>query len=390
MVPRGALTRSDDLAPLIAAILAISLVGVGLSLTFPLVAIRTEAAGFSGEANGFGTAMSGVATLIVSPFVPALVRTLGVRKLLFAALATGIASLLGLALIANAWWWFPLRFLQGCALTALFVVSEYAVNALSPPDRRGLWVGIYSTSLYLGFAIGPAILALVGTEGALPFYVAIALFVIAGGPIVAAGGRIPGFDEEARAPMLAMVARAPALMGASLLFGAIETGGMGLLPVHALRAGLDAQTGALFVSLVAIGNVAFQLPIGLAADRFDRGRLIAIIAFLGLAGALVLIALDPRSPGFMALLFVWAGLVGGLYMVGLAELGARYRGADLAAANSAFVMFYATGMLVGPPMLGATLDASPRYGLFAGMAALFAAYLAARAMIAWRRRREAP
>ena len=63
-------------------------------------------------------------------------------------------------------------------------------------------------------------------------------------------------------------------------------------------------------------------------------------------------------------------------MVGLAMLGARYTGADLASANSAYVMLYATGMMTGPPILGTTLDASPNYGLFGGVVGLFAAYLA--------------
>ncbi|MCB1544324.1 MAG: MFS transporter, partial [Rhodoblastus sp.] len=56
-------------------------------------------------------------------------------------------------------------------------------------------------------------------------------------------------------------------------------------------------------------------------------------------------------------------------------LGARYTGADLASANSAFVMLYATGMIVGPPVLGLSLDASPTHGLFGGVALLFVAYL---------------
>lgn len=373
----------SPLFPLVAAILAISLVGVGLSLTIPLIAVRMEAAGYSGEANGLGVALSGVATLMVSPLTPMFVRRFGVRIVMIAALALTIASLLGLAFIDNVLWWYPIRFVFGCGLTLLFVVSEYAINALAPPERRGLWVGVYSTSLYLGFAIGPLLLGLIGTEGRLPFYLAVALVVVAGLPIVATGDRIPGFSERGGAPALTMISRAPVLMFAALLFGAVETGGMGLLPVHALRNGFDAQTGALLVSCVALGNVVFQLPVGLASDRFDRNRLIGVVALFGLAGALALIWAGDRFVPLCVLLFVWGGIIGGLYMIGLAELGARYTGADLASANAAFVMFYATGMLAGPPLLGRTLDMSPRYGLFGGIAFLFVMYLI---VIVWRRR----
>lgn len=364
------------LFPLIAAIAAISIVGVGLSMTIPLIAVRMEAAGYSASANGWGVAMSGLATILVSPFIPALVRKLGVRGLMMLALALALASLSGLAFVDDVVWWFPIRFLLGASLTLFFVVSEYAINALAPQDRRGLWIGIYSTALYLGFALGPAIIGLVGTEGRVGFYAAMALFVLGGAPIIAAGAQIPTFSERAESPAWAMIGRAPLVMLASLLFGALETGAMGLLPVHALRNGYDAATGALFVSFVAFGNVAFQLPLGLLSDRVDRLKLILAVAVFGLAGALLATMLTPHYAIFCALLFVWGGIVGGLYMVGLAMLGARYTGADLAAANSAYVMLYASGMMIGPPILGLTLDVSPAHGLFGGVAAMFAVYLA--------------
>ena len=364
------------LLPLIAAIAAISIVGVGLSMTIPLIAVRMEAAGYSASANGWGVAMSGLATILVSPFMPALVRSLGVRRLMALALALAVASLAGLAFVDNVLWWFPIRFGLGASLTLFFVVSEYAINALAPEERRGLWIGIYSTSLYLGFALGPVIIGFVGVEGRAGFYAAIALFMIGGAPIIAAGAGIPTFSERAERPAWAMIFRAPVIMLASLLFGALETGGMGLLPVHALRNGYDAATGALFVSFVAFGNVAFQLPLGLLSDRMDRRKLIVAIAIVGLVGALALMVVGAHYAAFSALLFVWGGIVGGLYMVGLATLGARYTGADLASANSAFVMLYATGMIVGPPVLGLSLDASPTHGLFGGVALLFVAYLA--------------
>ncbi len=53
------------------------------------------------------------------------------------------------------------------------------------------------------------------------------------------------------------------------------------------------------------------------------------------------------------------GVVAGLYTVGLAHLGSRLGGADLAAANAAFIFCYSLGMLVGPQTLG-TRDGSVR------------------------------
>ena len=70
----------------------------------------------------------------------------------------------------------------------------------------------------------------------------------------------------------------PGLMSAVFVFGAVETGAMGLLPVHALRNGFDAETGALFVAALAGGNMLLQLPIGLLSDRVSRRALLRVRA----------------------------------------------------------------------------------------------------------------
>ncbi|WP_163066571.1 MFS transporter, partial [Acinetobacter baumannii] len=69
------------------------------------------------------------------------------------------------------------------------------------------------------------------------------------------------------------------------------------------------------------------------------------------------------------------GIVSALYTVGLTHLGSRFRDADLAQANAAFVVMYSAGLIIGPPMAGLGMDLWPPNGLPATLAALFAAYV---------------
>jgi MFS family permease len=147
--------------------------------------------------------------------------------------------------------------------------------------------------------------------------------------------------------------------------------------VHGLRNGYDAHTSALLVAAIAAGYAVFQTPLGMLADRMSKRALLCAIAALGLIGALALIPLTRAPVAFFVGLFIWGGIVSGLYMVALAALGHDYDGADLAAANAAFISLYALGMLAGPPAMGAALDASAPAGLFLALAAVFVLYLIA-------------
>ena len=77
-----------------------------------------------------------------------------------------------------------------------------------------------------------------------------------------------------------------------------------------------------------------------------------------------------------ALLFVWGGVVAALYTIGLAHLGSRLSGHDLASANAAFVLCYGLGMVLGPQAIGIGMDLFGTDGFGWSLALFFAAYIA--------------
>ena len=329
---------------------------------------------YDGAAIGANAAVAGLATLFGAPFVPALAARIGARTALFAALAVACACLALFAAVRDYWLWLGLRAVFSLALTILFVVSEYWINAVTPPARRGLVLGVYGMSLAAGFAAGPALLAATGLDGGSAFVLALGLFAAAAGPI-ALGGTLPTLQAQGgRRFRVADLHAAHLPLFAALLHGALETAGLGLLAVFALRAGASSATGALLVSLFAAGNVAFQVPIGLLSDRLERRRLLLAVSLLGWCGAIVLSMVPVGLVAFPLVLFVWGGLVGSFYPIGLAQIGAGFTGPDLARMNAAFIMCYALGMLVGPAFMGLALDLLPPSGFFYAAALLIAAF----------------
>src|SRR5579883_12698 len=382
--PPSAVKLSDERtahAAVGAATAAVAIAGVGLSLSMTLLAVRLAQAGYSGRAIGFNAAAGGLATFASAPFVPGLARRLGVRALLILSLFAGAICLCGFAALDGYWPWFALRILFGAALTVLFATSEFWISSAAAPKKRGLVMGLYTAAFAIGVAVGPILLPLAG-EGNTPFLIAIGLFLLAGVPVGIAGSHAPVLEAPARRSILSLVAAMPAATCAALVYGAVETAGMGLLPVYALRSGFDPATGAFLVAIFALGNGVLQTPLGIISDRVDRHRLLLFVAGSSTIGALLLpLARAAGLGAFASLLFLWGGIVGSLYALGLAQLGSRYEGAELASGNAAYIALYSAGMLAGPPLMGLGLDLAPA-GLFIALAALLFAYFS---LALWRR-----
>lgn len=368
------LSERERIAAITAAIACIAIVGVGLSLSVPLLSLEMERMGISGFWIGANTAMAGVASIVVVPFVPRVAARIGVMPLL-------VGAVLALSLVLPAFkalysfpWWFPLRFVFSASLGVLFVLSEFWINTAAPPERRGLVMGIYATVLSLGFAAGPALLSVLGTSGWTPYLWGGALFLAGLLPLIAARGVSPVIEEGGSRTILSFLLAAPAATLAALVFGMVETGGFALLPIYGLANGYSAEAAAFLVSVLSMGSVLLQLPIGLLSDRVDRRAVLLAVAAIGVVGALLIPLVIDRPPLFYPLLVVWGGVIGGLYTVGLAHLGARFTGAELASANAAFVILYNVGVVAGPPFIGLGMDVAA-HGFAYAVALCFLGYV---------------
>lgn len=368
--------RSHQVRAIAAAIGCIVVVGVGLSLSIPLLAFVMAEMGASGTMIGLNTAMGGVATIMVAPIIPQLAARTGVRGLILAALLLGAVVFMGFYYVQSLWMLFPLRFLFGAALAVLFVLSEFWINAAAPERSRGFVMGIYATMLSLGFAAGPTLLAFFAKGSIIPYVTGALLFVAAAVPLAFADGVAPKLHRSPQHNFVGYLRAAPSAVFAAFIFGAVETGGMSFLPLYGVHIGYSEAMAATLVSVLALGNVLVQIPLGLISDRVDRRHMLLTLGIIGAIGAALLPLVADRVAILFPLVAIWGGLIAGLYTVGLAHLGASFRGADLAGANATYVMMYSLGMLAGPPIIGVGFDVWDPHGMPAAIVLLFVLYVA--------------
>jgi len=366
-----------------APIACVSAVGIGLSLMIPLSSLLLEERGVSNRAIGLVTATAGLSTLLVAPYSAALARRMGTTRLLLAAILLASAGFAALYWAGPLWQWLGLRFLSGIGLAILFIVSEFWINAVAPDRQRGLVMGLYATVLSLGFAVGPLALAATGTQGFLPFAVGAGLMLLGAVPALLGSGEAPVVGKPAGRGFVSFLFAAPSATLAGFIYGAGEAAVFSFLPLFGLRTGFGTADAALLVTLVALGNVVLQIPLGLLSDRTSRPAVLLGCALTGLLGAALMPLIGNNLWLAAAVLVPWGGVVAGLYTVGLTHLGSRFSGAELANANAAFVTLYSLGMLVGPTGAGLAMDAAPVLGLPLALGAMFLVYIA---VVAWRMR----
>lgn len=361
---------------LIAAISAISAVGIAIGLGLPLLSIILEKRGISSTLIGLNAAMAGVASMAAAPITTKIAHDYGVARTMMFAVLVAAVSAIGFFYADAFWMWFPLRFTFHGATTTLFILSEFWINEAAPPRRRGLVLGIYATVLAIGFATGPLLFSALGSDGILPFLVGAAIIMLAIIPIYIARHESPVLDTKPDRHFFHYIFLVPTATAAVFAFGAVSAGGLSLFPIYAIRSALTEQQAALLLTVMGIGNMAFQIPLGLYSDKLkDRRPLLTAMAVLGVAGSLALPFLIENWIMMAVVLFFWGGCVSGLYTVGLAHLGSRLSGADLAAANAAFIFCYAVGTVAGPQGIGAAIDIAGNDGFAWALAGFFGFYV---------------
>ncbi|WP_029014410.1 MFS transporter [Niveispirillum irakense] len=348
-MPPGLLSRA-------AVIVVAMMFGLTYSLSATLIALDLARRDLSESLIGANAAMHAIGVLIMAFLLPRLVSRVGIRVMVILALLSASILLSLFPLLPLVWLWFPLRLLLGAASEVLFVLSETWTNSLSTEATRARAMAAYTAALSVGFAAGPGLLSVIGTSGFLPY---LAGSIIAGAAaLLIASPRVvaPVFDKPARETPLYFIRLAPVAMGAVMLNAAIETAGLSFLAIYATQLGWMEAEATQLMSVMMVGAILLQLPIGWLGDKMDRVLLVRILALIAAAGALAWPLALGHALATYTLLFLWGGAFVGIYTIMLAIVGSRFQGAMLVGIYAAMGLVWGIGALAGPVMAGTAME----------------------------------
>ena len=351
-------------------------------LSYPLLAILQEQRGYTSFFIGLSAAMTPLGLLLSSPFTPRVVARFPAQSVVLLCCVGAVA----LYVIMGVWshWavWMAARFLLGVLLNPVFMMAEVWTLSLAPPGKQGRYVAALSMVMQVGFASGPAILALIGEQGFAPFGVCIVAFTACIGIISAARGLPDSSHGNAPESAFRMILAAPVLLAAVAVVSGFEQGALSLLPIYAGSHGYAEESAAWMLTLMIAGSIAMTPLAGWMAERFGARRSMVWLAAFSALGAPLLIVLIG-TPWVWPYIAIWGGMYFGIYTVALVEAGERFAGPSLVALNAAIGIMWGVGGLAGGPLTGAAMDATGPEAL----PIMFTLFFGALALAAWIRSR---
>jgi len=356
---------------IIVSISAIGIFCLTLGLSYPLLALILDGMGVSTGLIGFNAAMTPLGIIVSSFFMPQLAKRFGAWLLCVVSLCLAAVILVLLAVFKDITVWFLLRFLLGVVNTGIFITSETWINQLAPPQIRGRIIGLYTTVAAAGFALGPLAIAIIGSQGWLPFLVGVVGILLALPLIASARAHLPDFNDSEKTSMFSFFLMAPLLLLAVAFAALFDQVMISLLPIYSLRHSLTESTASYLLMVLIVGNVLLQIPIGWLADRISRKNLLSYLAFGTVAGCIFLVWLIEGSILIWPMLFVWGAVAFGTYTVAMVELGDRFSGTLLLTGNAAFGIMWGVGGIIGPSIAGIAMDLLGPEGLPVTVGILF-------------------
>ena len=350
------MSNQNRLKNLAKVMLAITLVGVIIGINLPLSSLTLQTWGTSTTVIGFAASMTGLATVVITPFFSKLINRFGQMGIMRFCLVVLPIAIAFLPVFQNIYIWFLLRFIIGVVATGVWLLSEVWINALAEDQHRGKIIALYSSLISLGLIVGVLISSVIPIETGGGFYVSAGIAVISAIPLWKMDD-LPDFDAVEDISFYRYLVTAPGLMGSSWMMGFLYAATAALLPIFALPfvEGDYAQSSRT-VAWLASGELTLPLFVGWLADRYDKTRLMVYISCISVIALAILPVIFDIAVMRFLFLFIIGGSIMSFYSLGLTLLGQEFKGKVLASANASFIFFLSLGEILGPPVIGAAMD----------------------------------
>jgi MFS family permease len=366
--------------------LAVLLLGTAYGMSIAVIAIHLDARGFS--KSDIGQLAAFFASGIVAMSLP-----VGVLLRRFSAKATLTASLFGYAVTVGL---FPLlrsfgaialaRFFDGAFSVGIWVSCETILLIRADEDNKAYVTSLYAVAIAIGYVVGPLAAKPIAHAFSIQaaFFVAAAIATLSGVIVLARLDRDPpGAHKGANArgergggdTAIRLIVRIKTSCFATFAYGYFQASVVLFLPLYLIESkGIARESTILIPAFFAAGMLIFSNALGRVGDRIGHLLVMRALGAIGVAMILAFVFLNSFTPMAIAV-FVAGATLASISPLSLALQGVVTPKHDYSRSNAIYNVFYAAGMLLGPPASSAIFRHFGGAAMLYHLAALWMAFV---------------
>jgi len=342
-------TLRATLFSIAALLLGAGSLNLGMGLQASLLGVRAGIEDFPTLLIGLVMSAYYAGFVVGSLYAPSVVARVGHIRTFSAFASLASAAAICHAVFVDPISWIVFRALTGFCFAALCLVAESWLNARASNLNRGTIVSIYFVVMLGMTAAGQAFLMMAPPEGYDLFVFVSVIISLALMPIALTSTPSPEISTPDRMGLRKLYKVSPVGAVGTIFAGLIAGAYWGLGAVFAQAKGLVSDDIAVFMTLLVLGGVVTQWPLGRLSDHMDRRIVIGFVAIsIAAVGILLSTGVLPDDPWLFVMGALMGGLVLPLYGLVLAHTNDHLEAEDFVPAGAALLMFYGVGAVLGP------------------------------------------
>lgn len=347
----------DVIAPLLS--IAIFMLGSGFFVSFQ--SIFLEELGYSNVIIGYVHSAYYAGMLIGTFKVEHFIHRVGHIRAM-AAFATICAVIIQVqALFQDPYLWIVLRLVVGYCLAGVFVVIESWLLDKGTDQTRGQILSLYMVAFYSAQALGQFFLDIYPVQALQPFIVAAILCCCGVVPVAMMKAKSPEIQEPEVKKATKVLEESPFGFLGCVISGMMLSSMYSFGPNFAQA---NHISPSLTMSLLIMGGVLLQIPIGKISDIFDRRLVLLTLAALTIIPCLLIPYVLHDEFLLLSTIFILGGVSFTIYPLSLTQACDRIQPKVLTSVTAVLLMAFGIGSVIGPLASPYLMSWYGSFGLF--------------------------
>lgn len=341
-------------------VIATLLIQVSSGINYVTLPVILDGQGYSNMLIGVAMSFEILGVVLLYKQLSDLLQRLGFMQTLVLLSILRSVSLVLLANNTSYPLWLLGIFCYGVSTGMLLVLVQTWLNIIVEGKSKGLMMGLFSSALSSGVALGPILLQFIDISLTQRIHLNSALMVI---PMVLLAllllmSKERKVFEVAGSVRVGFAFRHGKTIMIAALIGGISFFGLpNFLTLYGVKSGLSAEQAPLLMTTFMLGSVFLGMMLSTVSMYFDRQRVVLCCVFTSVVCA-VFLSLSVYSNYFVALglLFVWGGTMGAIYAIGLSVIGERFHHEEQISVNMSYNLMDSIGGIIGLLVIGLSMD----------------------------------